>query len=139
VEKDRIVRIVGREHRTSGAPSCIAGAVIATQEPVVEPAGLLSVVGGHIVPLSLAMKYRADYALEEYIRLDFCGGRYGTFVRQGQRSRHCVDLSGYRRAGWEARMRSVAAAVAAAAWRRRGSGSPAEEASVRASIKEDCF
>jgi len=54
VEKDSIVRIAGQGRRTAGVASCIAGAAIATQEPVVELEGLLSVAEGRIVPLSLA-------------------------------------------------------------------------------------
>lgn len=78
------------------------------------------------------MTYRIDYALKEYIRSDFCGGQYEIFDRQGQRLRHSVKPFGYRPVGWE-EMKPIAAAVGAAC-RRRGSGFPDEEESVRESI-----
>jgi hypothetical protein len=54
VGKDSIVRIVGQGRHTAVAASCIAVAAIERPKPVAEPAELLSVVEGHIVPLSLA-------------------------------------------------------------------------------------
>ncbi len=78
------------------------------------------------------MTYRIGYALKEYIRSDFCGGRYEIFDQQGQRLRHSVAPFGYRPVGWE-EMKPIVAVVAVAC-RRRGSGFPDEEESVRASI-----
>jgi hypothetical protein len=54
VGKDSIVRIVGQERHTAGAASCIAEVVIERPRLLAEPAKLLSVVEGHIAPLSLA-------------------------------------------------------------------------------------
>jgi hypothetical protein len=70
--------------------------------------------------------------------LDFCGGQYEIFDQQGQRLRRCVEPFGYRPVGWE-EMKPIVAVVAAAC-RRRGSGLPDEEESVRAPItRKDCF